>query len=294
MAMFIDDFGAKLTLLLKAKGEAVKVKNHGELCDRLDINTGYWTRLKRGQRPIPPDTLRNICELFGMSEEELQDDLYIFGQKLGLTRRQVHLFTEKPIFAIDFNCRIRDAVTVRQIYENLRGYYALYGSYDKDEVGLENECFRSLFQISGLDSYENLIDCALYSRKPNRFGENELRGVGFPTLGGLYFILESISGVTEIVTLRTESGFGAESDLVGIRLGLSEWQYPEATKVLVKYICRDINKISEDSEFKDCETFEKLKEEVIIGGIGIDEITKYVAKFDFAGVNMGRGFRRDP
>ena len=225
--------GAKIDLLLRS--ERGKVRTNSELCGILNVQADYLCRLKNGTRTLSEQNLQKLCVAFGLKQSDWFEELEGFGAGLGYNRKQIALIARRPLPGLDFASRIKDRETVENIFRVMEGYWdSFYFSVSRNDCRLVS---KDLMIVKRVNS-DGFIECEIAD------GAFTYSGSCFPIKNHLYFILERVTLVTEIITYITNWPERQPPRLYGIILCLSGGiqetsSYPAAAKVAFRYLGRD-------------------------------------------------------
>jgi len=234
----IDDFGAKVELVLRSDKAAIKTR--AELLKKLpNIQPDYFTRIVKGQRPLSERIFLDICNALGFDQKEWYSDLETFGIRLGFSRHQIAQITGVLSPGLDFHARNRDQL--HSLFDQMEGFWeSYYYSVSNTE---RKAVSRDLLIVSGVTN-DLFIECQIVD------GISTYVGHCFPTKGGhLCFILEKLQPTNEIIMYLTNYPERHPPMLNGIILclsggvGQSFRTYPAASKVAFRYLGGEVETI---------------------------------------------------
>jgi hypothetical protein len=193
----ISHFGEKLELLVRSgKTSFRRVSDIARAID--NIGTDYFSRIKGGSRRVPERVFIKIVELTkesGLIAADWYDDVHTFGNKLGLTLRQIQQITGTVLPGIDFHSRNRDRNNINNIHKLIKGYWeSFYYSVSTFDVP---RISHDLLIIDDVDD-SGFIKCQIID------ASFTYTGVCFPIQSNhLYFILEKDGIYDEIIAYMT-------------------------------------------------------------------------------------------
>lgn len=229
----VPDLGAKIDLLLRTERKGIR--SNSALSRLLEIEADYLSRLKNGTRVLTEKKFLELCDTFDVTQKEWFEELEVFGERLGFSRKQIASISGKPLPGIDFLSRIRDKGIVNGIFDMIEGYWeSFYYSVSRTDKRVISSDLLIVRRIND-DEY---IDCEIID------GSFTYSGWCFPIKSHLYFILEKVPLFTEIIVYATNLPDRQPPRLYGVILCLSGGveetsSYPSAAKAAFRYIGND-------------------------------------------------------
>jgi transcriptional regulator with XRE-family HTH domain len=223
-----------------------------DVCRRLDFNRSQFNRYLNGRSRPSPNTLRQICNFFGVSEHEIYSPHETFVSLVQPSNDTIQKEEAKSISLEQIHLSRLEQQSNNQTEKYLGYYFEHYYS-----MSMPGKILRTLTSIEKKED-------KVYYQRTERFGEkNQKASFCCKYLGIMHFLsdrifmndFESMVGNEISQTILYPSFNNKVNLLTGLRLGVSanSERAPCCTRVVLEYLGKSINILS---VLKQCHLYE--------------------------------------
>jgi transcriptional regulator with XRE-family HTH domain len=235
--LLIPELGAKIELLLRS--DKTEIKTNNQLCQKMNVGHDYLSRLKNGTRTLTEENFLKLCTIFKLLQKVWYEELESFGDRLGFSRKQIAIITQRPLPGIDFSTRIKDTRLILDTFKVIEGYWEsfYYSVSSVDDVRIS----RDLCVMKSVNE-DGFIECDIVDP------QFTYTGWCFLSKSNLYFAVEKESLKNEIAFYITNMPDRWPPRLSGIISCISSGQntihsYPSAAKIVFRYLGKNIQEL---------------------------------------------------